>query len=124
MVKDAPAKRALREGHFALEVRNALPLGSHSRNSTVTLVRHRHGFCRKWPVPVHGGRSTGALTDDGKARSLAAMRAGRQRWLEGMRAKKAAGEIERFPGAESRDRRWVTPHAGVERDRDDGADSC
>src|SRR6516225_9732838 len=31
-------------------------------------------------------------------RSLAAMRAGRQRWLADMHAKKAAGEIERFPG--------------------------
>jgi hypothetical protein len=66
-------------------------------------VRHRSGFCRKWPVPgkercrFHGGRSTGPLTEDGKARSLAAMRAGRQRWLEEMRRKKAAGEIERFP---------------------------
>jgi hypothetical protein len=31
-------------------------------------------------------------------RGLAAMRAGRQRWLEEMRAKKAGGEIDRFPG--------------------------
>jgi hypothetical protein len=35
-------------------------------------VRHRHGFCRKWPVPgktrcrFHGGCSTGALTDEAK----------------------------------------------------------
>jgi hypothetical protein len=79
------------------------------------LVRHRRGFCRKWPVPgkercrLHGGRSTGPLTEDGKARSLAAMRAGRQRWLEDMRAKKAAGEIERFPGGRKAGPGWVTP---------------
>ena len=78
-------------------------------------VRHRHGFNKKWPVPgktrcrFHGGLSTGALTDDGKARSLAAMRAGRQRWLEETRAKKAAGEIDRFPGGRKSGARWVTP---------------
>ena len=78
-------------------------------------VRHRHGFCRKWPVPgktrcrFHGGCSTGALTDEGKARSLAAMHAGRQRWLADMHAKKAAGEIERFPGGRKSGPRWVTP---------------
>jgi hypothetical protein len=77
-------------------------------------VRHRHGFCRKWPVPgkercrLHGGSSTGALTDEGKARSLTAMRAGRQRWLEEMRAKKAAGEVKRFPGGRKSGVRWVT----------------
>jgi hypothetical protein len=79
------------------------------------LVRHRRGFCRKWPVPgkercrFHGGCSTGPLTEDGKARSLAAMRAGRQRWLEEMRAKKAAGEIDRFPGGRKSGSGWVTP---------------
>jgi hypothetical protein len=77
-------------------------------------VRHRHGFCRKWPVPgktrcrFHGGCSTGAITEDGKARSLAAMRAGRQRWHEEMRAKKVAGEIDRFPGGRKSGPRWVT----------------
>jgi hypothetical protein len=78
-------------------------------------VRHRQGFCRKWPVPgkercrFHGGRSTGPLTEEGKARSLAAMRAGRQRWLEEMRAKKEAGEIERFPGGRKSGPGWLTP---------------
>jgi len=85
------------------------------------LVRHRHGFCRKWPVPgkercrFHGGRSTGALTEEGRARSHAAMRAGRQRWLEEMRAKKAAGEIERFPGGRKSGARWVTSRMREER---------
>ena len=78
-------------------------------------VRHRHGFCKKWPVPgktrcrFHGGCSTGAITEDGKARSLAAMHDGWQRWLEETRAKKAAGEIDRFPGGRKSGPRWVTP---------------
>ena len=78
-------------------------------------TRHRRGFCRKWPVPgktrcrFHGGLSTGAITEDGKARSLAAMRAGRQQWLADMHAKKAAGEIERFPGGRKSGPGWVTP---------------
>jgi hypothetical protein len=85
------------------------------------LVRHRHGFCRKWPVPgkercrFHGGRSTGPLTDEGKARSLAAMREGRRRWLANMHAKKAAGEIKRFPGGRKSGSRWVTPRMWEER---------
>jgi hypothetical protein len=78
-------------------------------------VRHRHGFCKKWPVPgktrcrFHGGLSTGPLTDEGKEKSLAAMHDGWQRWLEETRAKKAAGEIDRFPGGRKSGPRWVTP---------------
>jgi hypothetical protein len=37
------------------------------------------------------------------------MRAGRQRWREQMRAKKAAGEIDRFPGGRKSGPQWVTP---------------
>jgi hypothetical protein len=78
-------------------------------------TRHRRGFCKKWPVPgktrcrFHGGLSTGAVTEEGKARSLAAMRAGRQRWYEEMLARKATGEIDRFPGGRKSGARWVTP---------------
>jgi hypothetical protein len=78
-------------------------------------VRHRRGFCKKWPVPgkercrLNGGLSTGAITEEGKARSLAAMRDGWQRWLEKTRAKKALGEIDRFPGGRKSGPRWVTP---------------
>jgi hypothetical protein len=78
-------------------------------------TRHRQGFCKKWPVPgktrcrFHGGCSTGAITDEGKARSLAAMRDGWQRWLEKTRAAKALGEIERFPGGRKSGARWITP---------------
>ena len=78
-------------------------------------VRHRRGFCKKWPVPgktrcrFHGGCSTGAISEDGKVRSLAAMHDGWQRWFEETRAKKAAGEIDRFPGGRKSGPRWVTP---------------
>jgi hypothetical protein len=78
-------------------------------------TRHRHGFCKKWPVPgktrcrFHGGLSTGPLTDEGKEKSLAAMREGWQRWLEKTRAAKALGEIDRFPGGRKSGARWVTP---------------
>jgi hypothetical protein len=37
------------------------------------------------------------------------MRAGRKRWHEEMRAKKALGEIDRFPGGRKSGPRWVTP---------------
>jgi hypothetical protein len=37
------------------------------------------------------------------------MRAGRQRWLAQMQAKKAAGEIKRFPGGRKSGPGWVTP---------------
>jgi hypothetical protein len=57
----------------------------------------------------HGGCSTGARTEEGKAKSLAAMSAGRQRWMEEMRARKAAGEIDRFPGGRKSGDGWVTP---------------
>ena len=78
-------------------------------------TRHRHGFCRNWPVPgkercrLHGGLSTGPLTDEGKEKSLAAMHDGWQRWLADMRARKAAGEIDRFPGGRKSGPLWVTP---------------
>jgi hypothetical protein len=54
----------------------------------------------------HGGLSTGALTEEGKARSLAAMREGWRRWIEKTRAAKALGEIDRFPGGRKSGPRW------------------
>jgi hypothetical protein len=53
--------------------------------------------------------STGARTPAGKARVLAALIEGRRRWLEGMREKKKAGLIARFPGGRKPGDRWVTP---------------
>ena len=47
----------------------------------------RRNRCRNWALTgskrcrLHGGRSTGPTTPDGKARTVAAMKAGRARWL-------------------------------------------
>jgi hypothetical protein len=77
-------------------------------------VRHRRGWCRRWPVSGrtrcrnHGGASTGAVTPEGKAKAKAARDAGLARWRETMRAKKAAGEITRFPGGRKSGPGWIT----------------
>jgi len=57
--------------------------------------RHLPGgdrYCRRWPTKIygkcrlHGGKSTGPKTPEGKAKVVAAMVAGRKRWLEGLKA--------------------------------------
>jgi hypothetical protein len=54
------------------------------------LGRNRH--CRKWAVVgskrcrLHGGLSTGPTTPEGMARTVAAMQAGRLRWLARLKA--------------------------------------
>jgi hypothetical protein len=53
--------------------------------------------------------STGARTPEGKARVLAALIEGRQRWLQETREKKKAGLIARFPGGRKPGHQWVTP---------------
>ena len=63
------------------------------------LVKHRTNWrgaratCLRWPVDglfgrchLHGGKSTGPKTPEGKARVVAAMVAGRARWLEQLKA--------------------------------------
>jgi hypothetical protein len=56
-------------------------------------------YCRNWAVrgktrcKFHGGMSTGPRTPEGKARVVAAMIAGRRRWIERL---KAAGK--KIPG--------------------------
>jgi hypothetical protein len=78
-------------------------------------LHRKFATCRRWPVPgrtrcrLHGGLSTGARTPEGKARVLAALIEGRQRWLEEMRAMKKAGLIARFPGGRKSGDAWVTP---------------
>jgi hypothetical protein len=50
------------------------------------------GYCRNWALPgsnrcrLHGGRSTGPVTAEGMARTVAAMKAGRLRWLANLKA--------------------------------------
>ena len=60
------------------------------------------GLCRQ-PIPgrrrclYHGGKSTGPRTAAGMANTVAALKAGRERWLQRMRLAKAQGLIEKFP---------------------------
>ena len=55
-------------------------------------LRRSREQCRNWPVRgskrcrFHGGRSTGPMTPDGMARTLAAMKAGRARWLANLKS--------------------------------------
>jgi len=49
------------------------------------------------------------MTPEGKARVLAALIEGRQRWLEEMQRAKKAGLIARFPRGRKSGDRWVTP---------------
>ena len=78
--------------------------GSRDKQRCGAKLHGKLAACRRWPVPgrtrcrLHGGMSTGARTPEGKARVLAALIEGRQRWMEEMRAKKKAGLIVRFPG--------------------------
>jgi hypothetical protein len=46
---------------------------------------------------LHGGASTGPITADGRSRTIAALKAGRERWLSRMRLAKQRGEIPKLP---------------------------
>jgi hypothetical protein len=62
------------------------------------------GFCcrpasaGKSRCRLHGADATGPTTEAGKAAAVAAMVAGRARWIEKQRELKAAGKIARCPG--------------------------
>lgn len=66
--------------------------------------KHHRGYCQKsplkghWRCKLHGGASTGPTSPEGKAQTVAAMVAGRRRWVERMNRAKAEGRIEKFPG--------------------------
>lgn len=79
-------------------------------------VRHRRsemyyraGYCRNRPVPgkmrcrLHGGRSTGPMTDDGMERTTKAMVAGRRRWLDRLKA-----EGKKAPCGRKAGPKWMT----------------
>ena len=63
-------------------------------------------YCRNWAVPgrnrcrFHGGMSTGPKTPEGKARVVAAMVAGRHRWVERMKAEGGKFPCGRKPGSQ------------------------
>ena len=89
--------------------------GSRDKQRCGAKLHRKLAACRRWPVPgrtrcrLHGGMSTGARTPEGKARVLAALIEGRQRWLQETREKKKAGLIARFPGGRKPGHQWVTP---------------
>lgn len=66
--------------------------------------------CRAWVMigktrcRMHGGASTGPRTDEGKARAVVAMVAGRHNWVERMKA-----ERKKFPCGRKSGDAWITP---------------
>jgi hypothetical protein len=68
--------------------------GSRDKQRCGAKLHRKLKWCSRWPVPgkkrcrLHGGLSTGARTPDGKAKAAAALREGRQRWLEETRARR------------------------------------
>jgi hypothetical protein len=67
-------------------------------------------YCRNWAVrgktrcKFHGGMSTGPKTPEGKARVIAALVAGRRRWVERMKV-----EGRKFPGGRKPGVRYPKP---------------
>src|SRR5689334_18686479 len=70
---EAALEHAIREGRLAAFLR-------------------RSSYCKNWALPgstrcrLHGGMSTGPATPEGLARTVAALKAGRVRWLAQLRA--------------------------------------
>jgi hypothetical protein len=53
---------------------------------------------------MHGGKSTGPKTEEGKARVVAAMVEGRRKWADRMKA-----EGKKFPCGRKSGADWITP---------------
>ena len=72
-------------------------------------LSRRQRLCKNSPVAgrtrcrFHGGASTGAITPEGKARSIAAMVEGRRQWLERMQ-----DEGKKIPCGRKAGDRWIT----------------
>ena len=73
-------------------------------------LHNQRAWCRRWPVKgkkrcrLHGGLSTGAKTEEGKARALAARLEGRRRWVARMKAEGKKLQSGRKAGYQ-----WTTP---------------
>src|SRR5712691_1082363 len=87
---DARLYRAVREGQLSEYLRRS---------------RER---CRNWPIRgskrcrLHGGLSTGPTTPEGKGRTVAAMNAGRLRWLARLKAEGKPAPCGRKRGGKNR----------------------
>jgi hypothetical protein len=83
-----PKKRAQRRRCDARIRHSPAGLDRAMRAGPAALRKYlRRHHCRNWALPgstrcrLHGGHSTGPVTAEGKARTAAAMKAGRARWL-------------------------------------------
>jgi hypothetical protein len=70
-------------------------------------LRHS-GYCKNWALPgsarcrLHGGLSTGPRTPQGKARTVAALKAGRIRWLAKLKSEGKPAPCGRKRGGRNR----------------------
>ncbi len=83
-------------------VKNTIKIDKHGTARMVGL------YCRAWAMPngrcrMHGGASTGPKSQEGKARVVAAMVAGRRAWAERVRA-----NGRRFAAGRKSGAAWVT----------------
>jgi hypothetical protein len=86
--RPAPEKRTQRRRCDARIKHSPAALDRARRAGPATLRKYlRRDRCRNWALPgskrcrLHGGHSTGPVTPEGKSRTVAAMKAGRARWI-------------------------------------------
>jgi hypothetical protein len=91
--RPAPEKRAQRRRCDARIKHNEAALERARRAGPAELHKYmRRDRCRNWALPgskrcgLHGGHSTGPTTTEGKARTIAAMKEGRARWIAELKA--------------------------------------
>ncbi len=82
---------------------------NHYKKSPTGARSLRHPRCRAWALDgstrcrMHGGLSTGPKTPEGKANVVAAMVAGRRKWVERLHS-----EGKRAPGGRKKGSGWLT----------------
>jgi hypothetical protein len=85
-------KRSQRRRCDAWNRRGPAAIDRATRAGKLRELLHRSSRCKNWALPgskrcrLHGGASTGPTTPEGMARTVAAMKAGRVRWLAKLRA--------------------------------------
>jgi hypothetical protein len=107
--RPAPEKRAERRRCDARTKHNPAAL-DRARHAGPAALREylRRDRCRNWALPgskrcrLHGGHSTGPRTAEGKARTVAAMKEGRARWLAELKAEGKPTPFGRKKGGRNR----------------------
>jgi hypothetical protein len=107
----APEKQAQRRRCDARIKHNPAALDRAIRAGPAALRKYmRSSRCRNWSLPggtrcrLHGGHSTGPLTPEGKAHTVAAMKAGRARWLANLKTEGKPIPCGRKKGGHNRTR--------------------